>query len=238
MFPPQFFYHFVLCALSYLFAEINPTSLKLFPGNGTGFYTAKNPLPWCKPVLFDSDCSCHKAQCNHTEETCMRRHVVMINQSRVRRAGENWCRPTRDCQGSGYRWVQALTAVRARELSANSPDRLTNQHSLPPHQQITVFLSFSLLTHYTSPDKYKYAQEEYAEEDILYLFNCLTIWMIWTIAFDPIRTPCKHNSFLHLSFETFNIVKNLRCLFNTGSTRIWSILQAFSDNVDWFVQSV
>lgn len=42
MLPPQFLYHFVLRALSYLFAEINPTSLKLFPGI-LGFTSQKIP---------------------------------------------------------------------------------------------------------------------------------------------------------------------------------------------------
>lgn len=145
----------------------------------TGFYKPKDPLPWCNPAPFDSDCSCYKAQCNHTEETCMRRHVVMINQSRVRRAGENWCRPTWDCQSSGVRWVQALSAVRARELSGDSADWLTNQRSLPPCRQIRVILSFSL----PSPDKweallYQHAQKYTLGLVYLYLFSCLNARMV------------------------------------------------------------
>lgn len=99
-------------------------------------------------TLWLSDCSCYKAQCNHTEETCMRRHVVMINQSRVRRARENWCRPTWDCQGSGVRWVQALSALRAGELSGDSADWLTNQptvsSSMPTNLCFLILLSDSL----------------------------------------------------------------------------------------------
>lgn len=112
-----------------------------------GFYKPKNLLSWCKPTPFDSDCRYHKAQCNHTEETRRRRHVIMINQRRVRRAGENRCRPTRDCQGSGVGWVRAPSAVGAPELSGDSsdPDRLNNNtdqsvFSLPIEQQFPIRL--------------------------------------------------------------------------------------------------
>ena len=132
MLPLQPFYHFVPCTLSYLFAEIKLTLLKLSPGI-LGFTSPKLPSHDTSPRSL-TDCSCHKTRCNHTEETRRRRHVVMINQSKVRQTEQNWCRPT---------WDKAELCLQS-ELGKPSgaspdPDRLTNQCCMSPHQPISIF---------------------------------------------------------------------------------------------------
>lgn len=150
MLPPQSLYHFVPCAVSYLFAEIKHTSLKLFPGI-LGFTSPKTPPTMMQArTLLTPTAAAIKHNVAAQKRRSGRRHVVMINQSRVRRAGENWCRPTWDCQGCGVRWVQAPSAVRAQELSGDSPDsdQLTNQDSLPPHRPISVFSACRVTVHH------------------------------------------------------------------------------------------
>lgn len=136
MLPPLPFCCFVPCVLSSLFAEIKPTLLGLLPQ----FYKPKQKkqknlgmmqaatlwlwlqLPWSTMYPHRRDMqsnTCHHDQ-SETGKTCMR----------------NWCRPAWDCQGSGVRWVQALSTVRALGLSRDCPDpgcptnRPINQHLL------------------------------------------------------------------------------------------------------------
>lgn len=120
-----------------------------------GFTSPKNLLPRCKHTPFDSDCGCHKAQCNHTVETRRRRHVIMINQSRVRRAGETDVGPYETVKAAESDECELRLQSELRSLSGDSsdPGRLTNQPTLGVHTDQSVFSLPVERQFITLPDK-------------------------------------------------------------------------------------
>lgn len=79
MSPPNSFYRLSSLGFCHIyFPKIKPTSLMLYFQECCVLQARKKKMMQAQRSL-PSDCSCHKAQCNHTEETRRRTHVIMIN---------------------------------------------------------------------------------------------------------------------------------------------------------------
>ena len=149
MLPPNSFYRLSSQGFCHIYFPKNKAYLAdvIFPGmlcftspkkkrrkrkkKSPGMMQAQRSLP--------SDCSCHEAQCNHTEETRRRTHVIMINPRLGKTCGRNLMSAHRRLSRQWSRMSAALSDVSC--LGTPQPsDRLTNRHTPAKltEQQFTI----------------------------------------------------------------------------------------------------